>query len=88
MLTGLLSSTIFFHDTSLKFLGNFFVSVAGNKRITFEEFLPIYHNVAKRDSVGSLDAFVECFRIFDIDNNGLISAGEIRHLLTVLGKFI
>jgi len=55
------------------------------KRLSFDEFLPIYHEQKEKQPTASLEAFIEAFRIFDLDNNGLISGGEIRHLLTMLG---
>ena len=57
------------------------------KRLSFEEFLPIYHEQKDKQTSASLEAFIEAFRIFDLDNNGLISGGEIRHLLTMLGEY-
>lgn len=57
------------------------------KRLSFEEFLPIYHEQRDKQPSSTLEAFIEAFRIFDLDNNGLISGGEIRHLLTMLGNY-
>eukprot|EP00795_Rhopilema_esculentum_P014769 gene14769-5876_t len=56
------------------------------KRLSFEEFLPIYHEQTDKQQSSSIEAFIEAFRIFDLDSNGLISGGEIRHLLTMLGE--
>eukprot|EP00794_Sanderia_malayensis_P003360 gene3360-3849_t len=58
----------------------------GEKRLSFDEFLPIYHEQKDKQPVATVEAFVEAFRIFDLDSNGLISAGEVRHLLTMLGE--
>ena len=30
--------------------------------------------------------FIECLRVFDRNNNGLISSGELRHVMTSLGE--
>ena len=56
-------------------------------RISFEQFLPIYSTVSKNKDTSSLDDFVEGFRVFDKEQNGLISSAELRHLMTSLGEF-
>ena len=53
-------------------------------RIAFEEFLPIYVPLAKKQA-GSAEEFVEALRMFDRDSNGRISAAELRRMLTALG---
>ena len=58
----------------------------GEKRISFEEFLPLYHTFSKKKTGGSFEHFAEAFRIFDRESNGMVSMAEIRHLLTSLGK--
>ena len=55
-----------------------------DKRIAFEEFLPIYVPLAKKET-GSAEEFVEALRMFDRDGNGRISAAELRRMLTALG---
>jgi len=57
-----------------------------DRRITFEEFLPILHNFSKRKDTTSSDDFVEGFKVFDKEQNGYISSAELRHLLTHLGE--
>jgi len=54
------------------------------KRIAFEEFLPIYVALAKKQT-GSAEEFIEALRNFDRELNGRISAGELRRVLTALG---
>lgn len=54
------------------------------KRIAFEEFLPIYVLLAKKQT-GSAEEFIEALRNFDRELNGRISAGELRRVLTALG---
>ena len=58
----------------------------GQKRITFEEFIPLYHTQSKKKSSVGFEAFSEGFRIFDRENNGMVSVAEVRHLLTSLGR--
>ena len=67
------------------FIFYIFFSV-GQKRISFEEFLPLYHSQSKKKGGGNFESFAEGFRIFDRDSNGMVNVGEIRHLLTSLGK--
>lgn len=52
-------------------------------RITFEEFLPIYVPLAKKQA-GSAEEFIEALKMFDRDGNGRISAAELRRMLTAL----
>lgn len=58
----------------------------GQKRVTFEEFIPLFQVHSKKKANGTFEAFAEGFRIFDRDNNGMVSVAEIRHLLTSLGE--
>ncbi|XP_057293293.1 myosin-2 essential light chain-like isoform X2 [Hydractinia symbiolongicarpus] len=62
------------------------IDPTGQKRITFEEFIPLYHAQSKKKNGGSMEAFAEAFRIFDRENNGMVSVAEVRHLLTSLGE--
>ncbi len=60
----------------------------GAKRVSFDEFLPIYQSVLQKDKKTKMtnEDFVECFRVFDKDGTGLITAGELHHVLTTLGE--
>lgn len=55
-----------------------------DKRIAFEEFLPIYVPLAKKQT-GSGEEFIQALKNFDRDLNGKISAAELRRMLTALG---
>ncbi|CAH8500591.1 unnamed protein product [Heterobilharzia americana] len=57
-----------------------------NERISFESFVPIYQGLSKEQLEVEPEAFIESFRVFDKDDNGLISAAELRHLLTAFGE--
>lgn len=54
------------------------------KRVAFEEFLPIYVTLAKKQ-VGGAEEFIEALKMFDRDGNGYISSAELRRMLTALG---
>lgn len=60
--------------------------VAAEKRITFEEFVPVYEAVSKEKDVGSYADFLEGLKVFDKDETGKIMAAELRHILLALGK--
>ena len=64
-------------------------SFSGNKRISFEEFLPIFLSIGGKTTTNtSIEGFVDGLRVFDRDGNGQISAAELRHVLTGLGRVI
>ncbi len=62
------------------------LSVWGEKRLTFEEWLPIYEQLAKEKEVGSFHDFMEGLKVFDKDECGKIMAAELRHILLALGR--
>lgn len=57
----------------------------GRKRVSFEEFLPIYLSVNSKREQGSMEDFIEGLKVFDKDGNGFINSAELRHVLTSLG---
>lgn len=63
------------------------VSISGNKRVSFEEFLPFFLSGQQKKDSGSMEDFIEGLRVFDKDGNGFINSAELRHVLTSLGKF-
>ncbi|KER33868.1 hypothetical protein T265_00314 [Opisthorchis viverrini] len=56
------------------------------ERISFEMFIPIYQTLAKEEQKTDREVFIEAFRIYDKDSNGMISAAELRHLMCGLGE--
>ena len=59
---------------------------AGNKRVSFEEFLPIFLSCQSKKEQGTMEDFIEGLRVFDKDGNGFINSAELRHVLTSLGE--
>ncbi|XP_022898936.1 calmodulin-6-like isoform X2 [Olea europaea var. sylvestris] len=58
------------------------VDADGNGTIELQEFL----NLMARKQKDSEEAFKEAFRVFDKDQNGYISAAELRNVMTNLGE--
>jgi len=58
----------------------------GEKRLKFEEFYPIYEQLAKEKPVGTVNDFIEGLRVFDKEENGKITAAELKHVLLALGE--
>lgn len=58
----------------------------GNGILDFDEFLQMMAKKMK-DTDGE-EELREAFRVFDKDGNGFISAAELRHVMTNLGKRI
>ena len=62
---------------------------SGTKRVSFEEFVPIYESLAAQErSVKSKykDEFAEMLRVFDREQNGTVSMSELHHVMTTLGE--
>jgi len=58
----------------------------GEKRFTFEEWLPIYEQLTKEKEAGTYADFVEGLKVFDKEECGKILAAELRHILLALGE--
>ena len=59
----------------------------GEKFIKLEEFYPIYSEVKKNiKEMGSFEDFVECCKLYDKGENGMMLLGELEHILLNLGK--
>ncbi|KAG7531187.1 hypothetical protein FFLO_04546 [Filobasidium floriforme] len=60
------------------------VDADGNNSIDFPEFLTMM--ARKMKDTDSEEEIMEAFKVFDKDNNGQISAAELRHVMTNLGE--
>lgn len=55
-------------------------------RVSFEVFLPILKTISKNRTLPPLEDFIEGFRVFDKEQNCIITSAELRHILTSLGE--
>lgn len=60
------------------------VDADGNGTIDFPEFLNLMSR--KMKDADSEEELMEAFKVFDKEQNGFISAAELRHLMTNLGE--
>lgn len=59
----------------------------GEKKLTVEEFLPIFGQVKKDKDQGCYEDFLECLKLYDKNENGLMLLAELKHNLLALGEF-
>jgi len=60
------------------------VDIDGNGNIDFKEFLGLM--ARKMRDTDTEEELIEAFKVFDRDSNGLISAQELKHVMTSLGE--
>ncbi|CAH3982235.1 unnamed protein product [Pieris brassicae] len=58
----------------------------GEKMLTVEEFLPIYAQCKKDKDQGVYEDFLECLKLYDKNENGLMLGAELTHTLLALGE--
>ena len=58
----------------------------GDKRITFDEWYPMFEALSKEKEVGTFHDFMEGLRVFDKEECGKILGAELRHILLALGE--
>ncbi|OON20624.1 EF hand [Opisthorchis viverrini] len=58
----------------------------GEKQYKFEEFLPCYEAILKEKAAGTFADYMEAFKTFDREGQGIVSAAEMRHVLTGYGE--
>lgn len=58
----------------------------GEKKLTVEEFLPIFGQVKVQKDQGSYEDFLECLKLYDKEENGTMLGAELEHSLKALGE--
>lgn len=58
----------------------------GEKKLTLEEFLPIYSQVKKEKESGAYEDFIEGLKVYDKHENGTMMEAELAHILLSLGE--
>jgi Ca2+-binding EF-hand superfamily protein len=58
----------------------------GEKKLTYEEWLPIYEKLKKEKDVGTFADYLEGLKVFDKEETGKILAAEVKHVLMALGE--
>jgi Ca2+-binding EF-hand superfamily protein len=56
----------------------------GEKQYKFEEILPCYKAASNDTDGGTFADFMEAFKTFDREGQGLIASAEIRHVVTMM----
>lgn len=58
----------------------------GEKKLTIEEFLPVFSQLRKEKEVGSYEDFAECMKVYDKMDNGMMMEAELSHIFMSLGE--
>uniref|UniRef100_A0A023FI34 Putative myosin alkali light chain protein n=2 Tax=Amblyomma TaxID=6942 RepID=A0A023FI34_AMBCJ len=58
----------------------------GEKKMTLEEFLPIYSQIKKDKDMGTHADFLEGLKVYDKAENGQMLEAELAHVLLSLGE--
>lgn len=58
----------------------------GEKKLSVEEFLPIFAQVRAQKDQGSYEDFMECLKLYDKAENGTMLLAELEHSLKALGE--
>uniref|UniRef100_A0A3B1ID78 Myosin, light chain 1, alkali; skeletal, fast n=1 Tax=Astyanax mexicanus TaxID=7994 RepID=A0A3B1ID78_ASTMX len=69
-----------------KILGNPSADDMANKRVEFEQFLPMLQFVVNSPNKGTFEDYVEGLRVFDKEGNGTVMGAELRIVLSTLGE--
>lgn len=63
-----------------------FDTLKGEKQYKFDEFLPICQSILRDIREGTSADYMEAFKTFDREGQGVITAGELRAVLTTYGE--
>jgi len=58
----------------------------GEKKLTFEEWLPIFEQLKGMKEAGTFADYMEGLKVFDKDETGKILGAEVKHVLMALGE--
>ncbi|XP_043261282.1 myosin light chain alkali isoform X1 [Colletes gigas] len=58
----------------------------GEKLMKLDEFLPIYSQCKKDKEQGCYEDFLECLKLYDKQENGMMLGAELSHTLLSLGE--
>lgn len=61
---------------------------SGEKQYKFDEFLPVYQAIVKEKEDGTFADYMEAFKTFDREGQGVVSAAELRHVLSGYGMLL
>ena len=75
---------VLYYTQEIKFKPNLRCLFLGNGRVDFTEFLTMMSKSANDEE--KEEEIREAFRVFDKDDNGYISAAELKHVMTNLGE--
>ncbi|XP_036433513.1 myosin light chain 1, skeletal muscle isoform [Colossoma macropomum] len=67
-------------------LGNPGPEEMANKRVEFEQFLPMLQYLVNKPNKGTFEDYVEGLRVFDKEGNGTVMGAELRIVLSTLGE--
>ncbi|KAL6263938.1 hypothetical protein P5V15_004019 [Pogonomyrmex californicus] len=58
----------------------------GEKKLKLDEFLPIFSQCKKDKEQGCYEDFLECLKLYDKQENGMMLGAELSHTLLSLGE--
>lgn len=58
----------------------------GEKKLKLDEFLPIFSQCKKDKEQGCYEDFLECLKLYDKQENGMMLGAELSHTLLSLGN--
>ncbi|VDD81837.1 unnamed protein product [Mesocestoides corti] len=67
-------------------LKNGALAEAGEYQYTFEEFLSVYQATKYDSAPPNKDMFIQVFKSYDRESQGVLSAAQIRHILESFGE--